>query len=87
MRVDIGSRLGEADRMRRPQGGLDAVAGAVSFLSQRAPQTPLTEFLAADDYPHTSELVAIIRGLDGGRKMYGPADELPPAYAGFRIAA
>jgi hypothetical protein len=58
----------------------------VSFLSQRAPQTPLTEFLAADDYSQTGELVAIIRGLDGGRKMYGPADELPSAYAGFRIA-
>jgi TIR domain len=58
----------------------------VSFLSRRAPQTPLAEFLAADDYDETGELIAIIRGRDGGSKMYGPADDRPPAYAGFRIA-
>jgi hypothetical protein len=28
LRADAGSRLGEADRMRRPQGGLDAAAGS-----------------------------------------------------------
>jgi hypothetical protein len=58
----------------------------VSFLSQRAPQTPLAEFLAADDYAETGELIAVIRGSDGGRKMYGPAENLPPAYKQFRIA-
>ncbi len=70
--------------VRRGAWGMDRTC-AVSFLSQRAPQTPLTEFLAADDHPGTGELIAIIRGRDGGRKMYGPAEELPPAYAGFRI--
>ena len=45
----------------------------VSFLSQHAPQAPLMEFLAVDDYAETGELVAVIRGSDGGRKMYGPA--------------
>ena len=34
----------------------------------------------------TRELIAVIRGSDGGRKMYGPAEELPPTYADFRIA-
>jgi hypothetical protein len=58
----------------------------VSFLSQGKPQTPLTEFLAADDYTDTGELIAIIRGSGGGGKMYGPAEDLPPAYADFRIA-
>jgi hypothetical protein len=58
----------------------------VSFLSQRAPQTPLAEFLAADDYAETGELIAVIRGSDGGRRMYGPTGDLPPAYAQFRIA-
>ena len=58
----------------------------VSFLSQRAPHTPLAEFLAADDYPETSDLIAVIRGSDGGRRMYGPTEDLPPAYAQFRIA-
>jgi hypothetical protein len=57
----------------------------VSFLSQRAPQTPLAEFLAADDYAETGELIAVIRGSDGGRRMYGPNEALPPAYAQFRI--
>ena len=58
----------------------------ISFLSQRAPQNPLTEFLATDDHAETGELIAVIRGSDGGRKMYGPAEELPPPYADFRIA-
>jgi hypothetical protein len=59
---------------------------AVSFLSQQAPQTPLSEFLAADDYAETRELVAVIRGSNGGRRMYGSAAELPTAYGSFRIA-
>lgn len=57
----------------------------VSFLSQQAPQAPLAEFLAADDYAETGELVAVIRGNGGGSKMYGPTDDLPSAYSGFRI--
>src|SRR6266542_3564286 len=65
--------------------GMDRIY-VVSFLSQRAPQTPLAEFLAADDYRETGELIAIIRGSDGVRKMYGPAESLPPAYADFHIA-
>src|SRR5215475_2478142 len=58
----------------------------VSFLSREAPQTPLAEFLATDDHAETGELIAIIRGRDGGSKMYGPSDDLPPAYEAFRIA-
>jgi hypothetical protein len=71
--------------MRRGAWGADRVY-VVSFLSQRAPQTPLAEFLAADDYAETGELIAVIRGSDGGRRMYGPTQALPPAYAQFRIA-
>lgn len=58
---------------------------AVSFLTRQAPQTPLAEFLAADDYADTRELIAVIRGSDGGRRMYGPKENLPPVYAQFRI--
>jgi len=75
--------LGRA--VRRGAWGMDR-RYVVSFLSQRAPQTPLAEFLATDDYAETGELIAIIRGSDGGSKMYGPVEDLPPAYAGFRIA-
>ena len=71
--------------VRRGAWGADRVY-VVSFLSRRAPQTPLTEFLAADDYAETDELIAVIRGSDGGRRMYGPTEDLPPAYAQFRIA-
>lgn len=52
----------------------------VAFLSSGGPQKPLAEFLAADDYKETRELVAVIRGSDGGRRMYGPGDALPELY-------
>jgi hypothetical protein len=47
---------------------------------------PLVVFQATDDYEERGdELVAIIRGREGGRKMYGPTDTLPEAYDGFRV--
>jgi hypothetical protein len=52
----------------------------VAFLSGGSPQDPLVEFAAADDYEQTRELVAVIRGSDGGRRMYGVADALPAVY-------
>jgi hypothetical protein len=52
----------------------------VAFLSSGGPQQPLVEFLAADDYDKTHELVAVIRGSDGGRRMYGAGDPLPAVY-------
>ena len=56
----------------------------VAFLSSGSPQKPLAEFLAADDYGETRELVAVIRGSDGARRMYGPGDALPELYEGLR---
>ena len=57
----------------------------VAFLSSGSPQQPLAEFVAADDYEETRELVAVIRGSDGGRRMYGAGDPLPGVYVeGFR---
>jgi len=52
----------------------------VAFLSSGSPQEPLVEFAATDDYEQTRELVAVIRGSDGGRRMYGAADALPAVY-------
>ena len=49
----------------------------VAFLSGGSPQQPLVEFIAADDYEQTHELVAVIRGSDGGRRMYSAGDTLP----------
>jgi len=71
--------LGLGETIRRNKWGRDRKY-VVVFLSNGGPQQPLVEFLAADDYDQTRELVAIIRGLDGGRRMFGPADELPKAY-------
>jgi hypothetical protein len=52
----------------------------VAFLSGGSPHRPLVEFVAADDYDQTHELVAVIRGSDGGRRMYGTGDVLPTLY-------
>jgi hypothetical protein len=53
----------------------------VAFLSGSAPQQPLAEFVAADDFEDTRELVAVVRGSDGGRRMYGVGDKLPAVYS------
>jgi hypothetical protein len=74
--VHIG--LGETDRKSRWGRNRKYV---VAFLSSGSPQQPLAEFVAADDYEQSRELVAVIRGSDGGRRMYGPGDALPRVYA------
>jgi len=73
--VHIG--LGEATRKNK--WGRDRKY-VVAFLSSGSPHQPLAEFAAADDYQETRELVAVIRGSDGGRRMYGAGDVLPGVY-------
>ena len=73
--VHIG--LGEA--VRKNKWGRDRKY-VVAFRSSGSPQQPLAEFVAADDYEETRELVAVIRGSDGGRRMYGAGDALPRIY-------
>ena len=53
---------------------------SVAFLTGGSPQQPLVELVAADDCEQTRELVAVIRGSDGRRRMYGPGDTLPALY-------
>ena len=71
--------------VRRPPNRAEASSGpalaVVAFLSGGSPQHPLVEFVAADDFEDTRELVAVIRGSDGGRRMYGIGDQLPAVYA------
>ncbi len=69
--------LGET--IRRNKWGRDRKY-VVAFLSSGSPHQPLAEFVAADDYEETRELVAVVRGSDGGRRMYGPGDALPSVY-------
>jgi hypothetical protein len=71
--------IGLGETVRKKKWGRDRKY-VVAFLSSGSPQKPLAEFLAADDYPKSHELVAVIRGSDGGRRMYGPGDALPEIY-------
>jgi hypothetical protein len=85
-RVFVGStraegavQIGLGETIRKKRWGRDRKY-VVAFLSGGAPQQPLVEFLAADDYDKSRELVAVIRGSDGGRRMYGAGDTLPAVY-------
>jgi hypothetical protein len=71
--------IGLGETVRERKWGRDRKY-VVAFLSSGSPQQPLAEFVAADDYEKTRELVAVIRGSDGGRRMYGAGDELPRVY-------
>jgi hypothetical protein len=78
-RADGAVQVGLGETIRKHRWGRDRKY-VVAFLSGGAPQQPLVEFLAADDYDQTRELVAVIRGSDGGRRMYGAGDILPAVY-------
>jgi hypothetical protein len=71
--------IGLGETVRKKKWGRDRKY-VVAFLGTGSPQKPLAEFLAADDYAKSRELVAVIRGSDGGRRMYGPGDALPEIY-------
>lgn len=78
-RTEGAVQVGLGETIRKNRWGRDRKY-VVAFLSSGAPQQPLVEFLAADDYDKTHELVAVIRGSDGGRRMYGAGDPLPAIY-------
>jgi hypothetical protein len=78
-RAEGAVQIGLGDTVRKNKWGRDRKY-VVAFLSAGSPQQPLVEFVAADDYEQTRELVAVVRGSDGGRRMYGVGDPLPAAY-------
>jgi hypothetical protein len=78
-RAEGAVHLGLGETIRQNRWGRDRKY-VVAFLSSGSPQKPLAEFVAADDYETTRELVAVIRGSDGGRRMYGAGDALPGVY-------
>ena len=78
-RAEGAVQVGLGETIRRKKWGRDRKY-VVAFLSAGSPQQPLVEFVAADDYEQTRELVAVIRGSDGGRRMYGLGDALPAVY-------
>ena len=79
-RAEGAVHIGLGETIRENRWGRDRKY-VVAFLSSGSPQEPLVEFVAADDYEQTRELVAVIRGSDGGRRMYGTGDALPAVYA------
>ena len=78
-RTEGAVQIGLGETVRENKWGRDRKY-VVAFLSGGSPQQPLVEFVAADDYEQTRELVAVIRGSDGGRRMYGTGDVLPALY-------
>ena len=78
-RAEGAVQVGLGETIRKNRWGRDRKY-VVAFLSAGSPQQPLVEFVAADDYEQTRELVAVIRGSDGGRRMYGIGDKLPALY-------
>jgi len=78
-RAEGAVHVGLGETLRKNRWGRDRKY-VVAFLSSGSPQQPVAEFVAADDYAETRELVAVIRGSDGGRRMYGPGDTLPAVY-------
>jgi hypothetical protein len=78
-RAEGAVQVGLGETIRKGAWGRDR-RYVVAFLSGGSPQEPLVEFAAADDYEQTRELVAVIRGSDGGRRMYGAGDTLPAVY-------
>ena len=79
-RAEGAVQIGLGETIRENAWGRDRKY-VVAFLSGGSPQHPLVEFVAADDFDDTRELVAVIRGSDGARRMYGIADQLPAVYA------
>ena len=79
-RAEGAVQVGLGETIRKNKWGRDRKY-VVAFLSAGSPQQPLVEFVAADDYEQTRELVAVIRGSDGGRRMYGIGDALPAVYS------
>ena len=79
-RTEGAVQIGLGETVRKKKWGRDRKY-IVAFLSSGSPQQPLVEFVAADDYQQTRELVAVIRGSDGGRRMYGVGDPLPAVYS------
>ena len=78
-RAEGAVQIGLGETLRENRWGRDRKY-VVAFMSSGSPQEPLVEFVAADDYDQTRELVAVIRGSDGGRRMYGAGDALPAVY-------
>jgi hypothetical protein len=68
LHIGLARRSARAETIRKNKWGRDRTY-VVAFLSSESPQRPLAEFVAADDYEDTRDLVAASRGST--RKAFG----------------
>jgi len=68
-RAEGAVHIGLGETIRKNKWGRDRKY-VVAFLSSGSPQRPLAEFVAADDYQETRDLVAVIRGSDGSAHVW-----------------
>jgi hypothetical protein len=78
-------RLAVGECSRPAIRGRDRRYFTTFYITPRASKKPISEFLETDDHATTGQLVAIIKGRDGGAKMYDPGDQLPADYRAFRV--
>ena len=87
-RAEGAVQIGLGETIRTGAWGRDRKY-VVAFLSGGSPQEPLVEFVAADDYEQTRELVAVIRKVADGKdplrdEVIGRPDLIERLMEGFR---
>ncbi|MEA2404886.1 MAG: hypothetical protein QOE08_1533 [Thermoleophilaceae bacterium] len=78
-------RLAVGECSRPAIRGRDRRYFTTFYVTPRGSKKPISEFLETDDHASSGQLVAIIKGRDGGAKMYDPGDPLPIDYKAFRV--
>jgi hypothetical protein len=73
--------IGKCDRTRTH--GRDRIYYIVISIGPEGGMRAVAEFLATDDYEETGDVIAIIKGKEGGGRQFDSADELPPVYRGW----
>lgn len=63
--------------------GRDRIYYIVISIGPEGGKRAIAEFLAADDYDETGDVIAIIKGKDGSGRQFASADELPSIYGGW----
>jgi hypothetical protein len=74
--------IGRCERTRTH--GRDRIYYIVISIGPEGGMRAISEFLAADDYEETREVIAIIKGKDGTGRLFDSPDELPPIYKNWR---
>jgi len=68
-----------------PESGRDRAYFITHRIGPAGGKRAIAEFLATDDYEQTGDVIAIVKGKDGGGAFFDMGDALPAAYRGLRI--